>query len=71
MEWCVLLVCPLVLLASRIDLDRQPPMFLQSICTFCTANKQAFKAAFVSMLQLAQHLRLSTKPFFGLTHCYA
>jgi hypothetical protein len=25
----------------------------------------------VSMLQLAQHLRLSTKPFFGLTHCYA
>jgi transposase len=30
-----------------------------SICTFRTANKQAFKAAFVSVLQLAQHLRLS------------
>jgi hypothetical protein len=29
------------------------------ICTFRTANKQAFKAAFVSVLQLAQHLRLS------------
>ena len=30
-----------------------------SICTFRAANKQAFKAAFVSGLQLAQHLRLS------------
>jgi transposase len=30
-----------------------------SICTFRTANKQAFEAAFVSVLQLAQHLRLS------------
>jgi hypothetical protein len=30
-----------------------------SICTFRTANKQAFKATFVSVLQLAQHLRLS------------
>jgi len=30
-----------------------------SICAFRTANKQAFKAAFVSVLQLAQHLRLS------------
>jgi hypothetical protein len=29
------------------------------ICTFCTANKQAFKVAFVSVLQLAQHRRLS------------
>jgi hypothetical protein len=29
------------------------------ICTFRAANKQAFKAAFVSVLQLAQHLRLS------------
>ena len=30
-----------------------------SICAFRTSNKQAFKAAFVSVLQLAQHLRLS------------
>jgi len=30
-----------------------------SICSFRTANKQAFEAAFVSVLQLAQHLRLS------------
>jgi hypothetical protein len=30
-----------------------------SICTFRTASKRAFKAAFVSVLQLAQHLRLS------------
>jgi transposase len=30
-----------------------------SICAFRTANKQAFEAAFVSVLQLAQHLRLS------------
>ena len=30
-----------------------------SICTFRTANRQAFEAAFVSVLQLAQHLRLS------------
>jgi transposase len=30
-----------------------------SICTFRTANKRAFKAAFVSVLQPARHLRLS------------
>jgi transposase len=30
-----------------------------SICAFRTANKHAFEAAFVSVLQLAQHLRLS------------
>ena len=30
-----------------------------SICAFRISNKQAFKAAFVSVLQLAQHLRLS------------
>ena len=29
-----------------------------SICAFRAANKQAFEAAFVSVLQLAQHLRL-------------
>ena len=33
--------------------------FSNMICTFCTANKQAFKVAFVSVLQLAQHRRLS------------
>ena len=30
-----------------------------SICTFRTANEAAFKAAFVSVLQLAHHLRLT------------
>lgn len=30
-----------------------------SICTFRTANETAFQAAFVSVLQLAQHLRLT------------
>jgi transposase len=30
-----------------------------SICTFRTANEAAFRAAFVSVLQLAQHLRLT------------
>lgn len=30
-----------------------------SICAFRTANKAAFEAAFVSVLQLAQHLRLT------------
>ncbi len=30
-----------------------------SICTFRTTNETAFKAAFVSVLQLAQHLRLT------------
>src|SRR6185312_908217 len=30
-----------------------------SICTFRTANEAAFQAAFVSVLQLAQHLRLT------------
>ena len=30
-----------------------------SICTFRTANKQAFQAAFTTVLQLAQHLRLT------------
>jgi hypothetical protein len=30
-----------------------------SICALRTAGKQAFKAAFVSVLQRAQHLRLS------------
>jgi hypothetical protein len=45
--------------ARFVDLDRQTPMFLPFDLHVSHRNKQAFKAAFVSVLQLAQHLRLS------------
>ena len=32
MGWCVLPVCPHVLLASRIDLDRQTRCFCRMVC---------------------------------------